>query len=58
MIWYLSSREEQTTETELRAMAAEPIQGWSRRPTGAKTPAATGMPTCGLNQCSIMYTVE
>ena len=49
MIWYLSSREEQTTETELRAMVAEPIQGWSRRPTGAKTPAATGMPTCGLN---------
>lgn len=34
-----SSKEDRTTETEEAAMAAEPIQGCSTRPTGMNTPA-------------------
>ena len=36
--YHLSSREESTTETEDRAMAAEPIQGCSTRPMGMNKP--------------------
>lgn len=35
----LSKREEQTTDTEDMAMAAEPIQGFSTIPNGMNTPA-------------------
>ena len=41
----LSSKEEQTTETLERAIAAEPIQGCIFKPRGENTPAATGTPT-------------
>ena len=44
-LYSLSSSEEQTTDTELSAIAADPIHGCSLMPHGLKTPAATGMPT-------------
>lgn len=37
--YHLSRREDKTTETDDIAIAAEPIQGCSTRPTGRKTPA-------------------
>jgi len=37
-------KDDTTTDTELNAMAADPIQGWSLNPQGAKTPAAIGIP--------------
>ncbi len=36
--------EETTTETELKAIAADPIQGCNLNPQGANTPAAMGIP--------------
>ena len=41
---HLRSSELQMTETELRAMAAEAIQGCRSTPTGDNTPAAMGIP--------------
>ena len=41
---HLSSRELQMTDTELRAMAADAIQGSISTPTGVNTPAAIGIP--------------
>ena len=41
---HLRRRELQTTERELRAMAAAAIQGARFTPMGTKTPAAIGIP--------------
>lgn len=38
----LSSREDNSTDSEEAAMAAEPIQGCSTRPNGRNTPAVKG----------------
>lgn len=38
----LSSREDSSTDSEEAAIAAEPIQGCSTRPSGRNTPAARG----------------
>lgn len=39
MTHVLSSREDNSTDSEEAAMAAEPIQGCSTRPNGRNTPA-------------------
>ena len=44
-LYNLRERDEATTDTELSAIAADPIQGCSLKPSGEKRPAATGMPT-------------
>ena len=44
-LYNCKSRELATTETELRAIAADPIQGSNLNPKGLNTPAATGIPT-------------
>ncbi len=38
-VYHLSRREDSTTDTEEAAIAAEPIQGCSTKPTGMNTPA-------------------
>lgn len=42
MTHVLSSREDNSTDSEEAAMAAEPIQGCNTRPNGRKTPAVKG----------------
>ena len=44
-LYNLKRSELATTDTELIAIAADPIQGCSINPSGLKTPAATGIPT-------------
>ena len=44
-LYSLRRRELATTETELSAIAADPIQGSNLNPIGLNTPAAMGMPT-------------
>ena len=44
-LYNCKSKELATTETELNAIAADPIHGSSLNPNGLNTPAATGIPT-------------
>ena len=44
-LYNCKSKELATTETELSAIAADPIHGSSLNPNGLNTPAATGIPT-------------
>ena len=48
----MSSSDERTTETDERAMAAEPIHGWRTTPSDEKHPAATGMATTLYTEAS------
>ena len=43
-LYVLNQRELVTTETELSAIAAEPIHGCNLNPKGLKTHAASGIP--------------
>lgn len=43
-LYNLSRSDEQTTDTELAAIAADAIQGCKINPNGLKTPAANGIP--------------
>lgn len=43
-LYNFNSNDEQTTDTELAAIAAEAIHGSRTKPKGVKTPAANGIP--------------
>lgn len=44
-LYIFNINDEHTTETELIAIAADAIHGWSVMPNGLKTPAANGIPS-------------